>query len=404
MRILVLTQYIYPETFKSSDLVFELAKRGHHIDVLTGIPNYPEGHYYKGYGILKKRFEVVNGVHFYRCWQSPRKLLPGLLGLALNYITFVFSAYLWMIFYFVWKEKYDAIITHEPSPITQILPANFLGKLRKTPVYSWIMDIWPDSVTDSLNESKAKYIIPPLRWVTNKVYRDSTKLLITSKGFKDLICRDADYSEKIIYFPNWSDDILKMPADFTIPEIPDGFVIMVAGNLGEAQNLDAIAQAMLLTRNNKDIKWVFVGDGSKKAWLDDFIVENALQKTAFTLGRFPFKAMPAFFKKADAMLVSLTGGYPFLDVTVPARLQSYMSAGRPVLAMLGCGGADVISESKCGYAVPPGDYKGLVDVINEKVLTDKENFEKMGLNGRAYFEKEFAMDLCINHLEEIIKA
>lgn len=404
MRILVLTQYIYPEAFKSTDLVFNLAERGHNVEVLTGIPNYPEGHYFEGYGLFKKRVETINGVRFYRCFQTSRKLLPSLLGLSLNYLTFMICAYIWVLFFFVWRKKYDAIITHEPSPITQILPAILLGKLKGIKVYSWIMDIWPDSVTDVLDEKISKYIIPPLRWVTNRVYKGSDKLLITSKGFAEMINRDADYSSKIIYFPNWCDDILKMDDCYDIPSIPEGFVIMVAGNLGEAQNLEAVSEAIKLARGNKIIKWVFVGDGSKKKWLDGFIETNGLSETAITLGRFPFTAMPAFFKKANAMLVSLAPGFKFLDVTVPARLQSYMSAGRPVLAMLGSGGAEIIKESDCGYVVAPGDYKALVQIINERVLTDLEGFEKKGENGRRFFEKKFEIDGCIDRLEEIIKS
>lgn len=165
----------------------------------------------------------------------------------------------------------------------------------------------------------------------------------------------------------------------------------------------AVGEAMKLTHENKTIKWVFVGDGSKKQWLDSFIEQNCLKDTAVTFGRFPFKAMPAFFKKANAMLVSLAPGFRFLDVTVPARLQSYMSAARPVLAMLGSGGAEIIKDSDCGYAVAPGDYKALVKVINENVLTDLDGFEKKGENGRKFFEKEFDMGVCIDHLEAIIK-
>lgn len=402
MRILVLTQYIYPEIFKSTDMVFELARRGHDVEVLTGIPNYPEGKYSKDYGIFKRRYEIVNGVRFFRCFQTPRRLLPSLIGLSMNYLTFAFSASLWVLFFFVWKKRYDVIITHEPSPITQVLPAILLGKIKNIPVYSWILDIWPDSVTDVLSPNKAKYITPILNKITNIVYKGSSKLLVSSKGFNDLINRKVDYGSKIMYFPNWSEDILTMSDTFDIPKIPEGFIIMVAGNLGDAQNLDAVTQAMLLTKDEKEIKWVFVGDGCKKEWLDKFINTNHLNETALTLGRFPFEAMPAFYKKANAMLVSLTPGFKFLDVTVPARLQSYMSAGRPVLAMLGSGGTEIVHESNCGFAVKPGDYEGLVKVIKEKVLSDRSGFEKMGENGRRYFEKEFTLNLCIDHLEKII--
>lgn len=127
MRILIVTQYIYPENFKSNELPFELAKRGHQVEVLTGISNYPEDRYYEGYGLFKKRCEKKDGVKFHRCFQSPRGWKASGLGLACNYITFVISATLWVLFYFAWKKRYDVIITHEPSPITQIIPTIFPG-------------------------------------------------------------------------------------------------------------------------------------------------------------------------------------------------------------------------------------------------------------------------------------
>lgn len=403
-RILVVTQYIYPENFKSSDLVFELAKRGYHVDVLTGIPNYPEGVYFKGYGLFKKRIEKKNGVIFYRCWQSPRGRKASGIYLALNYITFVFSATLWILFYFLWKKKYDAIITHEPSPITQLIPACLLGRLRKIPVYSWIMDIWPDAMKNSVNPIIYNMVVPILTAITEWTYRNSNKLLITSKGFEQLICRNADYHGKIIYYPNWSIDMSEFNSNFIVPNLPKGFRIMLAGNLGEAQNLEAVGECMKLLKNNKEVKWIFVGDGSWKKWLDSFIQENELSEVALTLGRFPNSAMPAFFKKADAMLVTLRQGGIDLDMTVPARVQSYMSAGKPILGMVGQGTIDLIEEGDCGYAVAPGDYKALANVIVNKVLIDKVGFKEKGLNGRRMYEEMFMLDHCIDHLETIIKS
>lgn len=401
-RIMVVTQYIYPENFKSNELVFELARRGYHVDVLTGIPNYPEGVYYKGYGLFKRRIEKKDGVKFYRCWQSPRGRKASGLGLGLNYVTFVFSATLWILFYFIWKKRYDAIITHEPSPITQLIPACLLGIIRKVPVYSWIMDIWPDAMKNSISPTLYKIISPILTSITEWTYRHSDKILITSKGFEELICRNADYHNKIVYYPNWSVDMSIGADKFPIPALPNGFKIVLAGNLGEAQDLDHIGEAMKLVQDLKEVKWIFVGGGSWKKWLDDFIQNNHLEDTAVTLGRFPASAMPAFFKQADAMLVTLRGGFIDLDMTVPARVQSYMSAGRPILAMIGKGTVDLIEEADCGYAVRSSDYKALAEVIRNKVLPDREGFEKKGLNGRRMFEQQFTLKKCIDHLEDII--
>ena len=403
MRILIITQYIYPENFKSNELAFELAKRGNQVEVLTGIPNYPEGRYYKGYGLYKKRYEKKDGVSFFRCFQSPRGRKASGIGLACNYITFVISATLWVLFYFAWKKRYDAIITHEPSPITQIIPAIFLGKIRKVKVYSWIMDIWPDAMLNSVSPGLYKIAAPILTGITTWVYKHSDKLLITSKGFEQLINRNGNFSDKIIYYPNWSIDLMKLPKDYPLPTLPEGFRIMLAGNLGESQNLDAIGEAMKLLRDCPEVKWIFVGDGSWKRWLDDFIAENNLEDCAFTLGRFPADAMASFYEKADAMLITLRGGFIDLDMTVPARMQSYMSAGRPVLGMIGKGASELIEEADCGYAVPAGDYISLAETVRNKVLTDCEAFEKKGHNGRKYFEKEFMLSHCIDHIEQIIK-
>ena len=399
MRILLVTQYFYPEVFKSNDLAFELAKRGHHVDALVGIPNYPDGKYFKGYGIFKKRQEVVNGVNVYRVFQTPRG--RGGWRLPVNYFTYVFFGCLRVLFQFVWKKKYDCIIGHEPSPIFQAYPALLLRNLRKTPFYFWIMDLWPDAMKSGGGVKNEK-VLNNVDKLVKGIYKRTDKILITSERFRELIVAKGDFADKIIYFPNWSDDILAMDDSFEIPQLPEGFKIMIAGNLGKSQNLDAVVEVMQGLKDIPEVKWVFVGGGSKKEWLEQFIKDNGFEDRAVCLGQYPFKAMPAFYKQADAMMVTLRAGFPHLEAVVPARLQSYMSAGRPVLAMIGCGGADIIKESNCGYAVPAGDSAALIKVIKEMVLTDRDAFEQMGQNGRDFYQKHFRMDKCIDNLEQIV--
>ena len=401
MRILLVTQYFYPEVFKSNDLAFELAKRGHHVDALVGIPNYPEGKYFKGYGLFKKRNEVVNGVNVYRVFQTPRG--RGGWRLPVNYFSFVISGCLWVLFKFAWKKKYDCIIGHEPSPIFQAYPALLLRKLRKTPFYYWIMDLWPDAMKSGGGVKNEKVLNTVDKMVKN-IYKQTDKILITSKRFREPIAAKGDFADKIIYFPNWSDDILEMDDSYETPQLPDGFKIMIAGNLGKSQNLEAVTEVMLGLKDVHEVKWVFVGGGSRREWLETFIKENGLGDSAVCLGQYPFQAMPAFYKQADAMLVTLRAGYPHLEAVVPARLQSYMSAGRPVLAMIGCGGADIIEESQCGYAVPAGDSKALIEVIKNKVLTNRESFRQMGENGRDFYMNHYRLNDCIDNLEKIIGA
>lgn len=399
MRILLVTQYFYPEVFKSNDLAFELVKRGHEVDALVGIPNYPEGKYFKGYGLFKKRHEVVNGVNVYRVFQTPRG--KGGWRLPVNYFSFVISGCLRVLFQFAWKKKYDCIIGHEPSPIFQAYPALLLRKLCRIPFYYWIMDLWPDSMKSGGGVKNEK-LLNFVDKLVKGIYRQTDKILITSERFREPIAAKGDFAGKIIYFPNWSDDILQMDDSYEIPKLPKGFKIMIAGNLGKSQNLEAVTEVMVGLKDEPDVKWVFVGGGSRKEWLENFIKEHGLEDKAVCLGQYPFKAMPAFYKQADAMLVTLRAGFPHLEAVVPARLQSYMSAGRPVLAMIGCGGADIINESQCGYAVPAGDSAAMIKVIKDKVLVNKETFEQMGANGREFYLKNFRLSDCINNLGKII--
>ena len=310
MRILLVTQYFYPEVFKSNDLAFELARRGHHVDALVGIPNYPEGKYFKGYGLFSKRHEVIDcsygnrkgKVNVYRCFQTPRG--KGGWRLPVNYFSYVISGCLWVLFFIAWRKKYDCIIGHEPSPIFQAYPALLLRKLRKIPFYYWIMDLWPDAMKSG-GGIKNEKLLNFIDKLVKGIYRQTDKILITSKRFRKPIAQKGDFKDKIIYFPNWSDDILSMSQEYKIPKLPDGFKIMVAGNMGKAQNLEAISEVMIGLKDVPEVKWVFVGGGSRKEWMEQFIKENGLENRAFCLGQYPFKAMPAFMKQADAMLVTL---------------------------------------------------------------------------------------------------
>ncbi len=399
MRVLLVTQYFYPENFKSNDLAFELVKRGFEVDALVGIPNYPEGKYYKGYGLFRKRHETVNGVNIYRCFQTPRG--KGGWRLPINYFTYVVFGSLRVLFQLMWK-KYDCIIGHEPSPIFQAYPALLLRKIKKIPFYYWVMDLWPDAMMSGGGIRNRK-ILNFVDGLVRGIYDRCDKILITSKPFRRAIAEKGDYDRKIIYFPNWSADMSSVRSDVAIPELPEGFRIMVAGNLGSAQCLDKVAEIMLELRDIPEVKWVFVGDGSKKEWLDGFIRSNGLEDKAMTVGRYPAEVMPAFFKQANAMLVALKSGFRHLDMVVPARLQSYMSAGRPVLAMLGEGGAEIIREAHCGYVVPSGDSAALAKIIRENVLVNRASFEAMGADGRKYYEENYTLDMCIDNLVKIIK-
>lgn len=401
-RVLIVTQYYYPESFRINELGKELVDRGYHVDALVGIPNYPDGKYYKGYGLFTKRKEKVNGVTVYRCFQFPRGRKASIFRLSLNYLSYMICACMWILFFFSFRKKYDAVIAFEPSPITLIVPACLLGMIRGTKVLSWIQDIWPDSITDRASERLSELLTPPLNIVTEFVYKHSDKILISSKGMKDLVCRNADYSNKIVYVPNWCDDFLNVrPSENSIPEIPNGFVIMMAGNLVDSLDSEALCKCAELLKDNSDIHFAFVGGGSCKEQMEQLFKSHGLDNVHF-YGRHPFEMMPLFYAKADVMLLSLMPQKTrHLDVTVPSRLQSYMSAGKPIYAMIGSGAREVIESSDCGFVVDAGDYEGLADIIL-KTYKDDTLLKEKGRNARIAFEKEFTLEMGTNHFEQLI--
>lgn len=401
MRILIVTQYFYPENFKSNDMAFELAKRGHDVTVLCGIPNYPEGAYYEGYGLFQKRSETINGVKVYRCFQSARGRKAKGAFLALNYLTFAAFGSLWALYLGLFK-KYDRVIVHEPSPITQAVPAIIVKKLQKIPFHIWVLDIWPDAMSSG-GGIKNKRILSAMTKFVRWIYRNSTKILISSKGFTELILKQGEeFKDKLVYFPNWSDDVLQQPQQ-SIPKLPEGYKIMMAGNLGSAQTIKAVMEAALLLKDYKEVKWIFVGDGSEKPYIDEFVAKHHLKDTVFALGRFPANCMGSFYRQADAMLITLRAKFPHIRAVVPARLQNYMSSGNPIIGMADGGVAETIREANCGICVPAEDYKALSETILN-ILKQKEDFAQFGKNGREYFLQHFTKDHCIDNLEKIIES
>lgn len=397
-RVLLVTQYFYPENFKSNDIAFELIKRGYKVDALVGIPNYPEGKYYKGYGIFKKRVETINGVRVYRAFQTPRGGNASRLGLSINYLTYAFFASIWAIFFSVFKKKYDIIIVHQPSPITQALPAVILSKMKNTPIYLWVLDLWPNVAYYNLKSNFSKKIVEK---ISNVIYYNSEKILISSKGFRKIIEEYIGLNDRIIYFPNWVDDLQEMPV-LPIPELPDGYRIMMAGNLGQTQKLDVVMNLVVSLKDVDVLKWIFIGDGSRKKWLEEFVSNNKLENKVYILGRFPFNYIPSFYKQADAMLLTLLTNKPHLHATIPSRFQSYISSGKPILAMAGKGVKELIEEIDCGYAIDNDSIEEMASYIRDTVLKNKVKFARKGDNGREYYISQFTTNICMDNLENII--
>jgi glycosyltransferase involved in cell wall biosynthesis len=397
MKILFVSQYFYPETFKGNDIVFDFVKRGHEVTVLTGKPNYPEGHFYNGYGFLKKSSETIQGAKIIRTPIYPRKNGKSI-HLILNYISFVFFSYFTCLFRI--KGKYDLIFVQQLSPVTMAFPGIWLKKKFKIPMYLWVLDLWPESVL-AASEFKNSTIIGFIENIVKKIYDQSDVILISSKYFeKSIIEKSKDKKKEILYLPNWAEDIfLNSDIENTtpLPNLPQGFNIMFAGNIGESQDFETIIKAAELTLIH-NINWIIVGEGRKLDWIKEQISLRKLENVIL-LGRYPIEIMPLLFKKADAMLVSLKDE-PVFSLTVPAKIQAYMASSKIILGSLNGEGNAIINESGCGLAVNAGNPKLLSDkAIYFKNLSQNQ-INEMQMKSYQYYQDNFSMKILFDKLEK----
>lgn len=399
-RILIISQHFWPESFKINDLATELQRRGFMVAVLTGKPNYPEGKIFKGYGFLRKAIDNYNDIKVYRVPIIPRGG-GGNLRLVLNYLSFVISASLFICFH--WK-RYDSTFVFASSPITQAYPALLHKKIFRSKLIVWLLDLWPESVI-AAGGVQNKFIIKVVSHFSNVIYKNCDNLLVQSESFTPLLIDKGVIRERIVFFPNWAEEVFEI-GHCVAPSIPvnlfsenkeEGFILLYAGNIGEAQGIDTIINAAALTRQNNHIKWVFVGSGRRYEWLTNRVAELDLNKTVHVLGRFPLDTMPWFYNKADILLLSLKDEFIF-SLTVPARLQSYMASGKPVIGSINGEAAKIIRTADCGFVCEAGNSAKLAVLAEEASGMTEKELLKLGQNGQRYYNECFKRVVVIDRL------
>jgi len=395
MKILIISQYFWPEEFRVNDLALSLVKKGHEVSVLTGIPNYPQGTYFNGY---KFKFSIENfkSIKVFRVPITSRG--KSNFRLFLNYISFLISGIIFSLFH---REKYDSIFAVNFSPITSVIPAIIFKYKYGTKINIWVQDLWPESVS-STGKINSKIINNILNILVKFIYKNFDRIFIQSKGFIKSIISKGINSNKIIYLPNWAENFYlneekldknKFKSIFS----KSVFKIMFAGNIGEAQDFESILKAIYNLRENIKIQWVFVGDGSKKEWFSKKIDELSLNDNVLFIDRMPVIEMPSLFWHADIMLASLKNEEIF-SITIPSKIQSYMASGKPILSMISGETLNIINDSKCGLSCDSGDFNNLQEnVLKAYNMTDQE-LRSMGLNGKKYYLKHFEKTIIIKKL------
>lgn len=391
-HILVVSQYFYPESFRINDICQEWVKRGYKVTVVTGIPNYPEGKFYKGYGYFKNRTEKWNGMNIIRIPLIPRG--KSSIGMVANYLSFVVSAFLWVKFT---KIKADYVFTFEVSPMTQALLGVWYKKRFKVPNYLYVQDLWPDNV-ETVTGIHSPLVLNPIRKMVNFIYRNCDQIFATSPSFVEEIRNYVDDKEKVHYWPQYAEDFYKPMERQQIDEIPDEdvFKIIFTGNIGYAQGLEILpGTAELLKQDNINVKFYIVGDGRYK---EEFIKEISRRKVEdlfVLIKRQPAERIPYLLVACDAAFLSFKDD-PLFSKTIPAKLQSYMACGMPVIASADGETKRVIEEAGCGCCATINQMEKLVDTILRISKLDCNSIREMGNNGISYSKKNFDKQTLLN--------
>lgn len=402
MNVLIVSQYFWPENFRINDLALGLKERGHSVTVLTGIPNYPAGKVFSGYGYFKKLREDVNGLKVLRVPLIPRGR-SGSLRLVLNYLSFAFCASI--IGPFICRGNIDLIFVFEVSPITVGIPALVLKKAKSAPVMFWVLDLWPESLS-ATGAIKSRFILSMVDNLVKFIYHGCDLILTSSKGFRSNIEKYGVRSETIRYFPQSVESIYQRVV--VAPDAPErllmknGFNVVFAGNIGAAQDFETILSAAELMRSHGDIIWTIIGDGRMFDWVKSEVAKRNLGSTVILLGRYPLNAMPIFFSLADVLLVTLKRE-PIFSLTVPAKVQSYFACGRPVIACLDGEGSGIVDEACAGLTCQAESPTGLAKAVIQMYEMPKNEREIMGMNGRKYYETNFDREVLLDKLGVWIK-
>ena len=388
--ILIISQYFYPEQFRINDLALEMKNKGYDVTVLTGLPNYPKGEYFKGYSKNKNCDEVWNGIPIYRCNLEARK--TGSINLIKNYMSFVYEA----------QKKlkdleqfhFDYIYVFEVSPMTVALPAIQLKKQRNIPVIINVQDLWPENIV-AVTGMDYPFVVKPIEQMVKYIYKNCDLILTASKSFVPNIQKYLKKDkEKVIFWPQYS-IVSKEEKTKKLFNEKD-FNIVFTGNIGKAQGLDLVIEAAKQLKETP-IKWQLVGDGREEDALKKAVHDNGLDDIVIFHGRKPESEIPQYLANGDAALLILKPD-PVFEMTLPAKLQSYMACGVPIIGCVSGEGKRTIDEAQAGVVSHEISVEGLVDACHQMLNKTKEEYELLKQNSLEYGFNNFNKEKLLNEL------
>lgn len=397
-HILVISQYFHPESFRINDICQEWVKRGYRVTVVTGIPNYPQGEFYDGYDYQQRRNEVWNGVEIIRLPIKPRK--TGVVSLAINYLSYVVEGWKWVR---RTKLEADSIFIYEVSPMTQALVGVWYAKKHQVKCNLYVMDLWPENVEIAMGVH-SRLFLGAIGVMVDYIYKRCNYIFTSSRSFIDKIEARGVNREKIMYWPQYAEEFYKKVPKGAPLEIPkDGVLnLTFAGNIGTAQGLDVLVDtAVKLKEEGVKIRFNIIGNGRYENILREHIqINNVAQYFNFIPQR-PAERIPQYFAWSDAALVILSKNEVYA-MTIPAKTQSYLACGMPVLVSADGEVQNIIKEADCGFCSNAGDAKGLVYNIRKFMNLSSDGYKKLSNNALRYYMDNFNKTYLMDKLEDYI--
>lgn len=401
-RILIVSQHFWPENFRISDIATGFVENDIDVTVLCGIPNYPNGIVPKDYGYFKNTKQDYNGVKVCRAWEITRKGNSSL-RIFLNYISFPFFATFNAIG--LLRQDFDAVFCYETSPVYMIFPAIVYSKLKRIPLTTYVLDLWPENLYSVL-DIKNSFLRNICKKTSHWHYKKSDKLIAMSPSLnKKLIDITRKSQNKVATIPQYCEKFYEQ--EIENPQLTEKyknyFKIVYAGNISPAQNLEvAVDSAVLLKKDGiADIKFIIVGDGMSRQAIENYVKEKNVTEYFDFLGSKPVTDMPIYHTLADCLFAPLAKS-DLIGLTIPAKVTSYMAGRRPIITCIDGEGSAVVQKANAGLCGESGNATQLYNNIKQIYNMPKDNRQAMGNNAFEYHLRHHSRDKVLKELIDFI--
>jgi colanic acid biosynthesis glycosyl transferase WcaI len=404
MRILLLMQWFDPEPqIKGLAFAKKLRDLGNEVEVLTGFPNYPGGNIYAGYSIKFFQVEMMEGIRVMRVPLYPSHDASAFRRI-LNYVSFGISSF---IAGMLVVSRKDVIYACGP-PVTVGVGAALINLFRRIPFVYDIQDLWPDSLaaTGMFNNSFGSKVVG---YVCKWVYKRATHITVQSLGVKERLITRGLPKVKVTVIFNWCDEVSTFSeltstnklSHSNLCLIPSStFEVLFAGNMGKAQDMDAVLEAgRLLQIETPWIRLLLLGDGIEVPRLKKYAKDQNITNVLF-ISRVPMAEAGTFLVRADVLLVHLKD-HPLFAITIPAKTQAYLAAGKAIVMAVSGDASRLVLESNAGVCAQPSNARSIADAIKQLSNLPPIELQKMGENGRNFYWKNMSLDVGTRRFLEI---